>query len=338
MERLFSPCNTRLDDLVESIDRLGDFRFSPGLLQVPEDSSDDDSSQDYDSIDYVSIDSSVLEYYRELNLNVSIEELLNAESSFTYADLYAMLGDEDTLLWLTPHAAVARDDGPMMEYWGSCLDESIKLSFSADGEDIVALARSPEHLLEICDVILRLLVASVVHSVILGSISSSSDTALINAPTLAYLMEQCESLRALTLRGLVLDENHCRVLGAYSKPGLEIELANCRITGAGASALAEVLRRNQGPTKLILCYIDNSLLADGLRGNSCLKSLSLRISGNFELGNREVLAIAGALRENQGLVDLNLSYTLMSDEAWDAICDSLNTHQILRTIKLRPIL
>jgi hypothetical protein len=62
-------------------------------------------------------------------------------------------------------------------------------------------------------------------------------------------MEQCQSLKAVTLQNLEIDENHCRSLGAYSRPDLEIELIDCAITGAGATALAEVLGRNQGPTR-----------------------------------------------------------------------------------------
>jgi hypothetical protein len=58
-------------------------------------------------------------------------------------------------------------------------------------------------------------------------------------------MEQCQSLKILTLLDLRLDENHCRVLGIYSRPDLGIELNGCRTTSAGASALAEVLGRNQ---------------------------------------------------------------------------------------------
>jgi hypothetical protein len=60
MERLFSPC-TRLLDIVES-QGLG----PPELLQ-------------------------------QLNLDVSTEEPLSAERAFTYADLYTMVGDGDTL-------------------------------------------------------------------------------------------------------------------------------------------------------------------------------------------------------------------------------------------------
>jgi hypothetical protein len=115
-------------------------------------------------------------------------------------------------------------------------------------------------------------------------------------------MEQCQSLKALSLQDLQMDENHCRVLGDYSRPGLVIALSICRFTSAGASALAEVLERNQGPTRLDYCDIDNLFLANGLRGNRRLKSLKLRLSDRDD-GN---LAIAGTLRRNIGLVDLGL--------------------------------
>lgn len=69
-----------------------------------------------------------------------------------------------------------------------------------------------------------------------------------------------------------------------------------------------------------------------MRGNSRLKSLTNRISSNQEL-----LAIAGALRENKGLVDLDLSHDeWMSDESWDAIYDSLKTHPTLQVLDLQP--
>ena len=70
-----------------------------------------------------------------------------------------------------------------------------------------------------------------------------------------------------------MDENHCRALGTYSRPGLEIALFNCKLTIAGAIALAEVLGRNQGPTKIDNCDIDNSVIADELRVYIRLKSL-----------------------------------------------------------------
>jgi hypothetical protein len=256
---------------------------------------------------------------QELNLDVSTEELLSAEKALTYGDLYAMLGDDDTIAWLTPHAAVARQHGNAAIAWNQ-LDGLCYFCFYADGKGIIALARSAGHLLEICDIVLRLLAVSVVHSVMMDKWS---------APTLTYLAEQSQSsLKALTLKNLEMDENHFRVLGAYdSRPGLEIVLHCCKITSAGASALVEILGRNQGPTKIDFCQIDNFVLANGLRGNSRLKSLIPRISGNPDVGNREVLAIAGALRENKGLIDLDLvAGSGMNDVTWGAPSVILSRH------------
>jgi hypothetical protein len=304
MEHLFSPC-TRCRDIVESQHVLEEFGDpNPELL-------------------------------RETNLNVSTEEFLSAEKAFTYKDLmFAMLGNHNKIAWLTPHAFVARKDGIVVYSWMRLAD-SCSFSFSADGEDIIAHARSPEHLLEICDVVVRLLGASVVHSVILKK-WRCSDVVLVNAPALAYFMEQCQSLKVLTLHILDMDENHCRVLGACSRPDLEIVLDSCTFTDAAASALAEVLGRNQGPTKLVHCAIDNFVLANGLRGNNRLKNLILHIPSDLEVSNREVLAIADAVRENEGLVDLFLQYHFtISDETWGAICGSLETHPTLEVLDLR---
>jgi hypothetical protein len=99
--------------------------------------------------------------------------------------------------------------------------------------------------------------------------------------------------------------------------------------------LVGVLGRNQGPTKLDRCDIDNFVLANGLRGNSRLKSLRPCLSDNPDIGNRQVHAIASALRENKGLVDLDLGHGFrMSDETWGAVCDSLKTHPTLHVLNL----
>jgi hypothetical protein len=305
MERLFSPCS-RLHDLLES----------EGLL---EQLRNDDP-----------------EPLQELNLNVSTEEFLSAERAFTFADLYALLRNRKTVAWVTPpHTGVAREYGRALTA-SNQLDGFHRLYFSADGKDIIAFARSSEHLSEISDVVLRLLAVSVVQSLLIRLTSWTSPGLFIKAPTLEYLMEQCQSLKVLSLLDLEMDEDHSRVLGAYSRPDLKLELIRCKLTSAGASALAEVLGRNQGPTKLDWCEIDILVLADGLRGNSRLKSLRPRFSGNLEVRDREVLAIAGALRENQGLVDLDLSHgVVVNDEAWGAVCDSLETNRTLQILNLR---
>jgi hypothetical protein len=295
MEHLFSPC-TRYRDILKSQGQHGPH-----------------------------------EWLRELNLDVSTEKLLSAERAFTYADLYAMLGNDDMIVWMTPHTAVVRATRT-----AAChslnLQNDHRFSFNVDGKDMYALARSPEHLLEIRDVIVRLLSASVVHSVILQNGISLGRS--ISATSLALLMEHCQSLKVLALKVLEVDENHCLVIGAYSRPGLEIELKHCRIEGVAADALAEVMGRNQGPTKLDCCVIDNAVLANGLRGNSRLEKFSTLLSNNFEVSNREVLAIADALRENEGLVNLTFNHNDigMSDESWGAICESLKIHPTLQVL------
>jgi hypothetical protein len=307
MERLFSPC-TRLRNVLE--------RELILISRVPREE---------------------LQELQELNLDVSTEQFLSAERVFTYADLYAMLANEYTVLWLTPYAAVVPAIyGKGVCSWGE-LEESCHVCFSADGKEMVALARSPDHLLEISDVVVRLLAASVVHSAHIMQWDSRSGL-LINAPTLEYLMEKCQVLRVLTLNKIQMDANHCRVLGEYSRPGLDIELTRCKFTNAGSSALAEVLGRNQGPTKLDECSMDNSVLANGLRGNSRLKNFKPIISVNVEVvGHQGLLAIAGALKENKGLVDLNLRCCSLTSETWGAVCNSLKTHPTLQTLEFRPM-
>jgi hypothetical protein len=307
MERLFSPC-TRLFDHLQS-------QIGTEVLQELN--------------------------VQELNLDVSTEEFLSAERAFTYADLYAVLGNGETVAWLTPHASVMRTYCRAEDSWMQ-LHTWRRFCFHVDGERISALACSPEHLLEICDVVLRLLAASVVHSVNLNKGNCRDDDASINALVLALLMEQCQSLKVLKLECLALDENHCRVLGAYSRSGLKIELNSCKLTSAGASALAEILARNQGPTKLHWCRsnIDYSVFADGLRGNSRLKSFRQELFGDFPLCNRQILAIADAVRENKGLVELSLrcfGAIAMNEETWGAVCDSLKMHPALEVLDIRRI-
>jgi hypothetical protein len=302
MERLFSPfsANTRYRD--SQVDRE-ELRRDPNLLQ-------------------------------NRILDVSTEELLSAERAFTYADLYAMLGIGDTVLWFTP-------DGFIMPTIGRGgvlslhLQSDYKFSFKVNGESMVVLARSYEALLEIVDVVCRLLVAhaSEVNHLELRNLGQSNDI-VFSAPIFASLAEHCQTLKALTLENITLDEDHCRVLGNFSRPGLEVELKYCRIEGVGANeALVEILGRNQGPTKLDYCDINSFVLVNGLRGNSRLKSLTQYISSDPEFP-----AIARALRENKGLVDLHLWHDIwMSNEAWDAVFDSVKTHPTLRVLSLQPV-
>jgi hypothetical protein len=207
---------------------------------------------------------------------------------------------------------------------------------NVDGKNIHALTHSSTAFSEIFDVVRRLLLADVsqVHELDLRYYYYHDETFFTTA-AMAYLMEQCQSLTALKLEKVALDEDHFRALGDFSKPGLEIELKDCEITG-DAEVLAEVLASNQGPTKLDCCRMDYSVFANGLRGNSRLKSLKRSITNNRDADvNQEVLVIAGALKENKGLVELDFInwFGGMSDECWNAVCDSLKTHPTLEVLE-----
>jgi hypothetical protein len=156
--------------------------------------------------------------FEELLLNVSFEELLSAERALTYGDLYAMLRNEDMFAWLTPYAAVVRQDNRDVYHW------PFRLSFNTDDDKgMIAFSHSLERLLVIGDVVLRLLAASDVRSVMIHKLSLP-EFSLISAPALGYLLEQCQSLKSLKLIQVTLDENHCRAIDTYSRPGLEILL------------------------------------------------------------------------------------------------------------------
>jgi hypothetical protein len=73
-----------------------------------------------------------------------------------------------------------------------------------------------------------------------------------------------------------------------------------------------------------------------LRGNSRLKSWRPQLSFDFDIRDRQVLAIACAVKDNKGLVDLDLSFRgfWVTDETWCAICDSLHAHPTLEVLDL----
>jgi hypothetical protein len=127
MEHLFSPC-TRLHDILESRGGLGPRRIQEQILDV------------------------------------STEELLSAERAFTFADLYFMLGDQNTVAWLSSHAAIMRADGTADRCCHHVIPdvnpEGYSSRFDIDGKIIVVVTRSSEAFSEIVDVVCRLLVAN----------------------------------------------------------------------------------------------------------------------------------------------------------------------------------
>jgi hypothetical protein len=86
-----------------------------------------------------------VEPVKELNLDVSTEELLSgAERAFAYADLYAMLGNGDTVVWLTPHLAITRREHGRAETYCRIAGNGLGyFSFDADGNKMAVTGASP---------------------------------------------------------------------------------------------------------------------------------------------------------------------------------------------------
>lgn len=91
--------------------------------------------------------------------------------------------------------------GVVRQYW-EYLEEDYSFYFLADGETIVALARSAETLAQLCGVIRRLVLADVsnFYELELRSVGLRGEV-FFSAPSLAYLMKQCQSLEILTFGG-----------------------------------------------------------------------------------------------------------------------------------------
>jgi hypothetical protein len=135
MERLFSPC-TRYRDRAASRRRLEEARGN-GLEEHSE------LTKKWREL-------------QELNLDVSTEELLRAERAFKYADLYAMLGNKNTVLWLTPHATVARGEYGAGFFYSLYLRDFYTFLLRVDSKSIHVFAHSLE-------AFQRLLMLSVVY-------------------------------------------------------------------------------------------------------------------------------------------------------------------------------
>jgi hypothetical protein len=151
--------------------------------------------------------------------------------------------------------------------------------------------------------------------------------------TLSRLMVESHGhLRELEMEGIILEEEHLRLL-ATASPDLVMKLTFCTIPDAAGDAFIECLQSNRGPTELVHCEINPTILATALRGNHHLKLLSF---GDCYVDlNAALHAIAPGLAENLGLVELDVtSEDPVSDGAWLSLFRSLRAHPTLTRLRL----
>jgi hypothetical protein len=124
--------------------------------------------------------------------------------------------------------------------------------------------------------------------------------------------------------GLGLDTRHCRALDALTRADLQIDLVLCKPTESGEEIILECIRQNRGPTALDACRIDTR------RGNSSVTTLC----PGGPCSDEDRLVLVQALAENEGLVTLYLNSAPISDEMWNALCQSVERHPKLEKICL----
>ena len=160
-----------------------------------------------------------------------------------------------------------------------------------------------------------------------------------SGPGFSRFLTQSSDIPGLEIMSFDLDVEHCRALGdtENSREDFEIKLIDCRLTEAGERVLFDGIRRNRGPTSLIMCPFNTRSLAEALNGNSRIKVCCIGSFGNRNTKRKigeDVLFLLGALSKNLGIKELNLSTLSITDESWGVMCQSLANHPAIEQLNL----
>jgi hypothetical protein len=291
------------------------------------------------------------EEFTEAELTVDWEDFV-IQSGVTWTLLISFC--EGRIIWLTPDAFITVEEsyaatGVVIDYQYLLAVKDVFASW-IDAKDFKIYSKSTAHATAIFDGIFRLLATSDATSLCLSchdgnSLVASPDSESlrffllpVRGPVLSrYLISQqsATSLKTLRLEDMTLNTDHCIALESNDRIDLDIELSNCKFTNDGIQALLESQRRNKGPEKLLNCKMDVGVLAESLRGNRSLKSL--KPCGKLDhdqLSPEDFETLAQALRENEGLVTLDIAGQPILEESWRIILNSIQKHPSLQVLDL----
>ena len=188
----------------------------------------------------------------------------------------------------------------------------------------------------VCDLLLQSLIGcKIIETVILeyGRDSPDHSAFPLSGPALSRFLTQRSDIPDIKLVSFELDEEHCRASVATEnvKEDVNITLKHCHLTEAGERLLFDGIRRNLGPTSLQSCCFNTQLLADALRGNTRIKRFRCQCDHrltdeNVSFTDDNFLFLLRALAENLGIEKLVLKCINITDESWDAMCQSLANH------------
>jgi hypothetical protein len=292
------------------------------------------------------------EEFTEAELTVDWEDFV-IQSGVTWIDFLSFC--EGRIIWLTPDVFITVEES----YAATGFDIDYQYLFAVkdvftswiDAKDFKIYSKSTAHATAIFDGIFRLLATSDAASLrlschdgnsLVASPNNSESSRLFLFPVPGhvlsrYLISQQSdtSLKTLRLEDMTLDTDHCIALETNDRIDLDIELSNCKLTDDGTQAFLESQRRNKGPEKLLNCKMDVAVLAEAVRGNRSLKSL--KPCGELDhdqLSPEDFETLAQALRENEGLVTLDISGQPILSESWHIILKSIQNHPSLQVLDL----
>jgi hypothetical protein len=317
MEDFFAP-STRLRDLYHA--------------REPD---DEDEDNDGDEDDESSIDSST---EREMNSLVELELVTGSSAEdillyreFKWGDFYSWARGK--IVWISPHVFFDLTGSFDIMDFESDYRFFLAVGIVPNEEDTSEESKS-----------LYLCASSTAHSTVASYIllqllttCESREVSLrahceFQIPGLAFshFLVQSHNLRVLRLHNRRLDTCHCRAMDALTRTDLQIDLIDCQPTESGKIVLLESIRQNRGPTQLSRCRIDTRGLADALRGNSSVSSLS----PHLRYSDQDRLVLVQALAETEGLVTLHLDIVPITDTIWIALWRSVARHPTLEKIVL----
>lgn len=292
------------------------------------------------------------EDFIEVELTGNWEDFVT-QSGITWKEFLAFC--EGCIIWLTPDVFITVEES----YASTGFDIAYQYLFAVkdvfsswiEAKDFKILATTAAHATAIFDGIFRLLATSDAASLCLSchdgnslvSSPNDSDTQRlylfpVPGPVLSrYLNSQqsTTSLKTLRLADMTLDKDHCIALESNDRTDLEIELCDCKLTDDGTQAFLDSQRRNKGPEKLLNCKMDVAVLAEAVRGNTSLKSL--KPCGELDhdqLSPEGFETLAQALKENKGLVTLDIAGQPIIEESWRSILLSIQNHPSLQVLDL----
>jgi hypothetical protein len=241
----------------------------------------------------------------------------------------------DKLVWMTPGAYIISSE----HRFGGLYPVAVEVGAKDDSAGMCVRVRpgttTAQAASATCNFLIRLLAISEKRAVYMKG--SSRPLLPISGPALSHLFEhRPENLREVTLRDMILNEEHIRVLASAPLQEVKLVLRGCSLSDDEAcmNAFRQWLQSGGGPTELYRCVIDPGVLADAMRGNSRLGKLLLSPERASTADDSDVSLIVSALAENKGLTVFDAFWYAISDENWSILCHSLENHPTVTTLDL----